>query len=107
VLQPPPVPASLILCTAALISCAAALHAAGLRYAFDPSKPAGARLVRALAARPGNATAEVDPLATYNVVTNDNIAGGGDGYTMITPEPSILPDGSPVVQVGAAVGRRV
>lgn len=83
----------------------AALDTAGLCYAFDPSKPAGSRLVKALLLKPGNATGEVDPLASYNVVTNDYIAGGGDGYSMIAPEPSILPDGALVAQVGCCCGQ--
>ncbi|MBC7219947.1 5'-nucleotidase C-terminal domain-containing protein [Candidatus Bipolaricaulota bacterium] len=54
-------------------------HVAGLRFTWNPSKPAGQRIV----------TAEIwteigfQPLQArerYTVVTNDFLAGGGDGY---------------------------
>jgi len=49
----------------------------GLRYVFDPKRPAGSRLVTVnVGGRP------LDPRANYTLATFDFILGGGDGYTM-------------------------
>ncbi|HWT83797.1 MAG TPA: 5'-nucleotidase C-terminal domain-containing protein, partial [Candidatus Methylomirabilis sp.] len=50
----------------------------GLRYVFDPDRPAGSRLVTANVA--GQA---LDPRANYSLATFDFILGGGDGYAML------------------------
>jgi 2',3'-cyclic-nucleotide 2'-phosphodiesterase (5'-nucleotidase family) len=50
----------------------------GLRYAFDPKKPAGSRLTSvAVGGKP------LDPTARYSVATFEFLMGGGDGYTML------------------------
>jgi len=50
----------------------------GLRYAFDPQKPAGSRLTSvAVGGKP------LDPAARYSVATFEFLMGGGDGYTML------------------------
>jgi 5'-nucleotidase len=52
----------------------------GIRYVFDPSRPAGSRLV--------SATVNGQPLdekAHYTLATFDFILGGGDDYTMLRP----------------------
>jgi 2',3'-cyclic-nucleotide 2'-phosphodiesterase (5'-nucleotidase family) len=50
----------------------------GLRYVFDPTKPAGSRLVSAtVGGKP------LDPAARYTVATFEFLMGGGDGYTML------------------------
>jgi 2',3'-cyclic-nucleotide 2'-phosphodiesterase (5'-nucleotidase family) len=50
----------------------------GLRYVFDPKKPAGARLVSVtVGSKP------LDPAARYSVATFEFLMGGGDGYTML------------------------
>jgi len=49
----------------------------GLRYAFDPKKPAGSRLTSVtVGGRP------LEPAARYTVATFEFLMGGGDGYTM-------------------------
>ncbi|MFA5028379.1 MAG: 5'-nucleotidase C-terminal domain-containing protein, partial [Candidatus Methylomirabilota bacterium] len=60
----------------------------GIRYTFDPKKPAGTRLVSVSVG--GN---PLDPKARYTLATFDFLLGGGDGYTMfkgakvlVTPE---------------------
>jgi 2',3'-cyclic-nucleotide 2'-phosphodiesterase/3'-nucleotidase len=51
----------------------------GLSYAYDPSRPAGERLMEAtVGGEP------VDPDAGYDLATNDFVAGGGDGYAGLT-----------------------
>ena len=49
----------------------------GIRYAFDPTRPAGSRLVSVtVGGRP------LEPQARYTLATFDFIMGGGDGYTV-------------------------
>jgi len=54
---------------------------AGLRYAFDPKAPAGARLLAAEVLS-GTTYVPVDGAARYRVVTNNFMRLGGDGYTV-------------------------
>ena len=50
----------------------------GLAFAFDPRKPAGARVTRVtVGGKP------LDPGATYTLATVDFLARGGDGYTAL------------------------
>ncbi len=50
----------------------------GLRYVFDPKKPAGSRLVSVtVGGKP------LDPSARYSVATFEFLMGGGDGYEML------------------------
>jgi 2',3'-cyclic-nucleotide 2'-phosphodiesterase (5'-nucleotidase family) len=50
----------------------------GIRYTFDPKRPAGSRLVSVtVGGQP------LDPRANYTMATFDFILGGGDGYTML------------------------
>lgn len=52
---------------------------AGLKFTFDKSKPAGERIA-SIETRDGNAWKPLDPAATYGVVSNNFMRGGGDGY---------------------------
>ena len=55
---------------------------AGLKFSADLSKPVGSRVS---AVQVGNAKDGFKPLdknATYRIITNDFMAGGGDGYAM-------------------------
>jgi 2',3'-cyclic-nucleotide 2'-phosphodiesterase (5'-nucleotidase family) len=50
----------------------------GMRLVFDPSRPAGSRLVSvSVAGRP------LDPQARYTLATFEFLLGGGDGYAML------------------------
>ncbi|MEP4769652.1 MAG: bifunctional metallophosphatase/5'-nucleotidase [Roseibium sp.] len=51
----------------------------GLKYTFDKSKPAGAR-VSDVMVQDGDAFAAIDPDKVYGVVSNNYMRGGGDGY---------------------------
>jgi len=54
------------------------LQVSGLAVAFDPSRPPGQRLVEVhVGGRP------VDPARRYTLATNEYLARGGDGYTML------------------------
>ena len=51
---------------------------AGLRLVFDPTAPAGSRVVEV-----DVGGAPLDPARDYTVATNDYMAGGGDGYASL------------------------
>jgi 5'-nucleotidase len=66
----------------------------GLRFSFNPTRPAGQRIVEvAVGGRP------LDPAATYTVAINDFMLGGGDGYGMLRADGQVLIDatGGPVM----------
>ncbi|WP_340118497.1 5'-nucleotidase C-terminal domain-containing protein [Pelagibius sp. 7325] len=63
-------------------------HVSGIAMTWSRSAPAGERVKSAMVnGKP------LDPAATYTVATNDFIAGGGDGYTVLE-EGKVLVDGS-------------
>ncbi|SIQ39449.1 5'-nucleotidase [Rhizobium sp. RU20A] len=51
----------------------------GLKYTFDPSRPAGSRIV-SVEVKEGRAFVALDPEKTYGVVSNNYMRAGGDGY---------------------------
>ena len=55
------------------------LQISGLAYTWDSTRPAGSRIVRIL--RNG---IPIDPAASYTVVVNSFLAGGGDGFNVLT-----------------------
>ncbi|KFI31340.1 multifunctional 2',3'-cyclic-nucleotide 2'-phosphodiesterase/5'-nucleotidase/3'-nucleotidase [Haematobacter massiliensis] len=59
------------------------LQVAGLKYSFDPAKPAGSR-VTDVQVRAGEGWAAIDPAASYGVVVNNYVRSGGDGFAMFT-----------------------
>ncbi|GGA98470.1 hypothetical protein GCM10011491_28410 [Brucella endophytica] len=52
---------------------------AGLKFSFDKSKPVGER-VADIQVQDGNSWKPLDTKATYGVVSNNFMRGGGDGY---------------------------
>ncbi len=56
---------------------------AGLKFSFETSQPVGAR-VSDVMVRSGGDWVPIDPAATYKVVSNNYVRGGGDGYDMFT-----------------------
>ncbi|PTX57108.1 5'-nucleotidase [Litoreibacter ponti] len=57
---------------------------AGLQFTWDASKaPGEGRVVEVLVDK-GDGMTPIDPAATYKVVSNNFIRGGGDGYKMFT-----------------------
>lgn len=58
---------------------------AGLKYTFDPAKPAGSRVSEVQVAT-SVGWKPLEPGATYGVVTNNFVRGGGDGYKMFATE---------------------
>ncbi|MBI5878395.1 MAG: 5'-nucleotidase C-terminal domain-containing protein [Chloroflexi bacterium] len=74
---------------------------AGLRFAFSLTRPAGQRVT---AVEIGSAAAgfkPLDPAATYRIVTNDFMAGGGDGYEMLKNGTAVRGGDVPVDSVVA------
>jgi 5'-nucleotidase len=53
----------------------------GLRYTFDPAQPAGSRVSEVMV-RSGEAWGPIDLGAEYNLVSNNYVRGGGDGFKM-------------------------
>ncbi len=65
----------------------------GLRYTFNPTRPAGSRIVEIwVGDRP------LDDAATYTVATNDFMLRGGDGYAMLARgQVLVSPVGGPIM----------
>lgn len=75
---------------------------AGLKYTFDKSQPAGSRLVGDVLVADGGNWVPVDPTATYGIVTNNYVRGGGDGYGLFASNATNVYDfGPPLEQVVA------
>jgi 5'-nucleotidase len=53
-------------------------HVSGMSYVFDPTQPAGSRIVSVQVGEQ-----PLDPNAIYTLATNDYIAEGGDHYDML------------------------
>jgi 5'-nucleotidase len=74
---------------------------AGLKYTFDKSKPAGERISDVMV-KDGDNWVPIDPAATYGIVTNNYVRGGGDGYELFASNAMNVYDfGPPLEQVVA------
>ena len=60
-------------------------HVSGIEVQYDPSKPAGSRIVEVTMG--GNA---LDPAATFSLAINNFLANGGDGYDMLEGKRRIV-----------------
>ncbi|MFN3610932.1 bifunctional metallophosphatase/5'-nucleotidase [Tepidimonas sp.] len=58
-------------------------YAAGLRFEVDLNQPAGQRVSNLQWRNPAGNWVPLDLNATYRVITNDFMAGGGDGYATL------------------------
>ena len=68
---------------------------AGIKFKWDPSKPAGeGRIVDVQIDNDGTWTA-IDPEASYGVVSNNYVRGGGDGYDMFAEKAENVYDYGP------------
>lgn len=59
------------------------LQVSGIRYAFDPGRPPGQRIVSASIAGPDGAYAPIAPEAVYKLASTSYILKGGDGYAVL------------------------
>ena len=67
------------------------LQVSGLTFVFDPSRPAGRRVVRVVVGGQ-----PLDPAQRYTLATGSYTAQGGDGYTMLaTAKPLVFPEDGP------------
>ncbi len=73
---------------------------AGLKYTFDPAQPAGSR-VSDVMVMAGADWAPIDPAATYKLVSNNYVRGGGDGYKMFTSAANAYDFGPDLADVTA------
>ena len=55
---------------------------AGMRYSFDPTRPAGHRIISAELKNPDGSFSPIDPNTVYQLTTNDFMRRGGDGYSV-------------------------
>lgn len=55
---------------------------AGMRYSFDPARPAGHRIVSAELKNPDGSFSPIEPNTVYQLTTNDFMRRGGDGYSV-------------------------
>ena len=69
---------------------------AGMKFVWDPSKPAGEGRVTEVLVEGPDGFAPIDPAATYGVVSNDFVRKGGDGY-------DVFVDASDVYDFGPAL----
>jgi 2',3'-cyclic-nucleotide 2'-phosphodiesterase (5'-nucleotidase family) len=61
------------------------LQISGMEFTFDPSQPAGSRVVDVLIGGE-----PLDPDRTYTMATNDFTLGGGDGFTWFRDHTNVL-----------------
>lgn len=54
---------------------------AGLKYSFDPAKPAGQRISDVMV-KEGTEWVSLNPSKTYGIVTNNYLRNGGDGFNV-------------------------
>ena len=71
---------------------------AGLRFSFDTSKPAGERLVGDVLVEEDGVWSPIDPDATYGIVTNNFVRGGGDGYQLFRDNAAKAYDFGPALE---------
>lgn len=67
------------------------IPSANFTYEFDPSRPEGHRITRMILNG-----APIDPARTYKVLVNNFLAGGGDGFTLLTEKSVIGEAGSDI-----------
>lgn len=74
---------------------------AGVKYSFDLSKPAGSRVSDVLVKGEGDEWVPIDEEATYTIVTNNYVRGGGDGYGTFAEGDNPYDFGPPLEEVVA------
>jgi 5'-nucleotidase/UDP-sugar diphosphatase len=77
------------------------LQVAGLKYTFDAKAPAGARVSDVMVLVGGDAWGPIDPAATYKVVSNNYVRGGGDGFEMFVDAANAYDFGPDLADVTA------
>ncbi len=70
---------------------------AGLKFVWDPSKPAGTGRVTEVLVEGPDGFAPIDPSGTYGVVSNDFVRKGGDGYDVFAADAADVYDFGPAL----------
>jgi len=68
---------------------------AGLKFTWDASVAPGEGRIKEVLVKQGDDWAPLDPGATYGVVTNNYVRGGGDGYKMFVTDTQNVYDFGP------------
>jgi 5'-nucleotidase/UDP-sugar diphosphatase len=71
---------------------------AGLKYSYTLASPAGERISDVMVGS-GDTWAPIDEAATYSIVTNNYMRGGGDGYGTFAEGDNPYDFGPPLEQV--------
>jgi 5'-nucleotidase len=74
---------------------------AGLKYTIDLTQPAGSRIGDVQVLIGGDAWGPIDPAATYGVVSNNYVRGGGDGFAMFVDAANAYDFGPDLADVTA------
>ncbi|SFV29440.1 5'-nucleotidase [Devosia crocina] len=74
---------------------------AGLKYAYTLANPAGQRVSDVMVRGEGDEWVPIDEEATYTIVTNNYVRGGGDGYGTFAEGDNPYDFGPPLEQVVA------
>lgn len=72
---------------------------AGLKYSYTLSKPVGERVSDVMVRGEGDAWVPIDEEATYTIVTNNYVRGGGDGFATFAEGDNPYDFGPPLEQV--------
>jgi len=72
---------------------------AGLKYSYTLANPAGERISDVLVKGEGDSWVPIDEEATYKIVTNNYMRGGGDGYGTFAEGDNPYDFGPPLEQV--------
>lgn len=71
---------------------------AGLKFTWDSSRPANEGRIIDVLVMKGDGWTPIDPEATYGVVSNNYVRGGGDGYNVFAENASKVYDFGPNVE---------
>lgn len=74
----------------------------GLRFAWDKSVEGGKGRIKQVQVMDGGKWVDIDPAATYGVVTNNFVRGGGDGYKVFAKDGMKAYDYGPGLEVVVA-----
>ncbi|WP_328766101.1 5'-nucleotidase C-terminal domain-containing protein [Devosia aurantiaca] len=72
---------------------------AGLKYSYTLSKPVGERVSDVMVKGEGDEWVPIDEEATYTIVTNNYVRGGGDGFETFAEGDNPYDFGPPLEQV--------
>lgn len=71
---------------------------AGLKFTWDSSQPANEGRIIDVLVMKGDGWTPIDPAASYGVVSNNYVRGGGDGYSVFAENASNVYDFGPNVE---------